>query len=93
MIVQVKRWVVINESVRGLGIVHGIVPENGVPHNVKLGKFWLIVSHGLLLEKQALLNIVAGENQGGNYWLWAMLFCWLSMFPGPLKRSVNSARW
>lgn len=70
-----------------------LVPENGVHHAVKLGKFWLLVSHGILYEKGPLLNIVTGKNQGGSYWLWIMLYSWLNMFPGPLKRAVHCVCW
>lgn len=74
----------------GLGIMHDTGPEKGVPHNVTLGKLWLIMSHDILFEEWTLLNIVAGENQGGSHWLCVMLYCWWSMFPGPLKGSVCS---
>ena len=56
---------------------------------------YILISSELwyIIWKMSLSYIVAGEKSRWSYWLWVMPYCWSSMFPGPLKRSVHSACW
>ena len=68
--------------------------NNVIGENEKCVFYFMENPYGLLanpiFEKWVFLSIVAGERQGGSYWSWVILSCWLSMFPGPLKRSVGT---